>query len=184
MFPLPATSQQPLGSIAQPQVVSVGLSEKQADDTLLRIQYLEIVTPSVDETCETLEKAHGVSFGEPVAEFGNARTAELEGGTESACEVLCARRKRRWSDRICWWMTFMPPCERRRRQARRLPCRLRRFLVVKGRSPSTFSVESNTVSGRTEPTVRRFLQAVGLSPEERWTRTEPESYDSPPRSTV
>ena len=38
------------------------------------------MTHSVDETRETLEQVHGLTFGEPVAEFGNARTAELQGG--------------------------------------------------------------------------------------------------------
>ena len=44
------------------------------------VQYLEIVTPDVVETCSALEKMHGVTFGAPVAEFGNARTAALKGG--------------------------------------------------------------------------------------------------------
>ncbi|MFT7464112.1 MAG: putative enzyme related to lactoylglutathione lyase [Pseudohongiellaceae bacterium] len=44
------------------------------------IQYLEIVTPDVDATCSALAKVHGVTFGEPDAGFGNARTAALEGG--------------------------------------------------------------------------------------------------------
>ena len=44
------------------------------------IQYLEIVTSDVDATCSALAKVHGVTFGEPVAEFGNARTAALESG--------------------------------------------------------------------------------------------------------
>ena len=44
------------------------------------IQYLEVVTPDLDATCATLEKIHGVSFGEPVAVFGNARTANLTNG--------------------------------------------------------------------------------------------------------
>ncbi len=46
----------------------------------LNVEYLEIVTPDVDATCEALAKMHGVSFSEPVAEFGNARTATLRGG--------------------------------------------------------------------------------------------------------
>ena len=45
-----------------------------------RIQFLEIVTPDVDATCSVLEKVHGVSFGPPVAEFGNSRTVALQGG--------------------------------------------------------------------------------------------------------
>ena len=46
----------------------------------LKVHYLEIVTPEVNETCEALEKAHGVKFGEPIAELGNARTAKLKDG--------------------------------------------------------------------------------------------------------
>ncbi|MBC6953387.1 MAG: hydroxylase [Leptolyngbya sp. PLA2] len=46
----------------------------------MKVHYLEIVTPSVDATCEALEQAHGVAFGKPIAELGNARTAELRGG--------------------------------------------------------------------------------------------------------
>jgi len=46
----------------------------------MQVQYLEIVTPEVEATCETLAKLHGVTFSEPVPELGQARTAELEGG--------------------------------------------------------------------------------------------------------
>ncbi|MEO1367476.1 MAG: hydroxylase [Acidobacteriota bacterium] len=46
----------------------------------MNVYYLEIVTPAVQETCDALGKAHGVTFGDPVAELGNARTASLEGG--------------------------------------------------------------------------------------------------------
>ena len=49
-------------------------------DNGLNVYYLEIVTPAVDETCNALEKAHGVPFGDAVAEFGNARTAQLKDG--------------------------------------------------------------------------------------------------------
>jgi predicted enzyme related to lactoylglutathione lyase len=41
---------------------------------------LEIVTPSVNETCNALEKAHGASFGEAIAELGKARTARMRDG--------------------------------------------------------------------------------------------------------
>ena len=50
------------------------------NEKAIEVQYLEIVTPDVDAMCGTLEEMHGVSFGSPVAEFGNARTAALEGG--------------------------------------------------------------------------------------------------------
>jgi predicted enzyme related to lactoylglutathione lyase len=46
----------------------------------LRIEYLEIVTASVDQTCDALAKAHGAEFGEPIPELGNARTADLGDG--------------------------------------------------------------------------------------------------------
>lgn len=54
--------------------------EKHAEEKTLKIQYLEIVTPSVQETCDALAAAHGVVFGEPVPGFGNARTAALSDG--------------------------------------------------------------------------------------------------------
>lgn len=44
------------------------------------VQYLEVVTADVDATCSALEKLHGVSFGEPEAALGHARTATLKGG--------------------------------------------------------------------------------------------------------
>lgn len=49
-------------------------------ENAMLVQYLEIVTADVDATCSTLEKLHGVSFGEPEAALGNARTATLKGG--------------------------------------------------------------------------------------------------------
>jgi predicted enzyme related to lactoylglutathione lyase len=44
------------------------------------IQYLEIVTPDVDKICETYAKSYGLTFSTPIAELGNARTAELSNG--------------------------------------------------------------------------------------------------------
>ena len=46
----------------------------------MQVHYLEIVTPEVDATCDALERVQGVSFGEPIAELGHARTATLHGG--------------------------------------------------------------------------------------------------------
>ncbi len=46
----------------------------------VQVEYLEIVTRDVEKTCELLASVHGVRFGEPVPEFGNARTAQLAGG--------------------------------------------------------------------------------------------------------
>ncbi len=44
------------------------------------VHYLEVVTADVDATCFAMEQLHGVSFGEPAAALGNARTATLKGG--------------------------------------------------------------------------------------------------------
>jgi len=49
-------------------------------EKVIQVQFLEIVTPDVDAMCGTLEELHDVKFSTPVAEFGNARTAALEGG--------------------------------------------------------------------------------------------------------
>ncbi len=46
----------------------------------MQIHYLEIVTPEVDAVCAAYEQLHGVSFGEPEAGLGNARTATLADG--------------------------------------------------------------------------------------------------------
>jgi predicted enzyme related to lactoylglutathione lyase len=54
--------------------------EEQTLDPAPTVQYLEIVTPSVDETCNALAQAHDVEFTEPIAALGNARTADLKGG--------------------------------------------------------------------------------------------------------
>ncbi|MEN1705453.1 MAG: hydroxylase [Planctomycetota bacterium] len=44
------------------------------------MQYLEIVTPLVNDTCDALGEAHGAVFSEPVVALGNARTADLADG--------------------------------------------------------------------------------------------------------
>lgn len=50
------------------------------EENAVNIHYLEIVTPNLDKTCGALEKTHGVTFGEPIAEFGNARMTKLKNG--------------------------------------------------------------------------------------------------------
>ena len=67
---LPATAAFTLGA------TSASAPEEKA----IQVQFLEIVTPDVDATCTSLAKLHGVKFSDPVLEFGNARTAALEGG--------------------------------------------------------------------------------------------------------
>ena len=46
----------------------------------INVYYLEIVTPEVEALCGQYSKVHGVTFSEPIANFGNARTAKLVGG--------------------------------------------------------------------------------------------------------
>jgi predicted enzyme related to lactoylglutathione lyase len=54
--------------------------QRHNEKNAVNIHYLEIVTPKVDETCKALEKTHGVAFGQPIAEFGNARMTKLKSG--------------------------------------------------------------------------------------------------------
>lgn len=46
----------------------------------MQVHYLEIVTQQMDAVCAAYAAVHGVSFGEPDAVLGNARTAPLPGG--------------------------------------------------------------------------------------------------------
>lgn len=46
----------------------------------MKIQYLEIVSPEADALCRQYSESHGVTFSEPNANFGGARTAKLDGG--------------------------------------------------------------------------------------------------------
>ncbi len=45
-----------------------------------KVHYLEIVSPEVNAICKTYEQMHGLQFGEPDANLGFARTAQLPGG--------------------------------------------------------------------------------------------------------
>jgi len=75
-----ATSDQPTVDRSQSTDGSEIRDEQRVEENALKVQYLEIVTPSVNETCDALAAAHGVVFGEPFAELGNARTANLTDG--------------------------------------------------------------------------------------------------------
>ncbi len=57
-----------------------GAGGEASKESFVKVEYLEIVTDAVDVTCEALGEAQGVTFGEPIAELGNARTADLRGG--------------------------------------------------------------------------------------------------------
>lgn len=47
----------------------------------MKVHYLEFVTVNVDATCRTYELLHGVQFGQPNANLGNARTAQRPDGS-------------------------------------------------------------------------------------------------------
>ena len=46
----------------------------------MKVHYLEIVTPEVDALCGQYSAIHGITFSEPDANLGGARTAKLNGG--------------------------------------------------------------------------------------------------------
>jgi len=46
------------------------------------IRYLEIVTPDVEGTIAIFEASSGVTFSDPIAELGNARLADVPGGSQ------------------------------------------------------------------------------------------------------
>ena len=46
----------------------------------MKVHYLEVVTPDVDAFCTAYAAANGLSFGDPDASLGNARTATAPGG--------------------------------------------------------------------------------------------------------
>jgi len=56
------------------------IAQEHEKEEAVRIHYLEIVTADVEATCGSLAKLHDVTFGEPEAQLGNARTAALAGG--------------------------------------------------------------------------------------------------------
>ena len=47
----------------------------------MRIHYLEIVCRDVAAQCATLERVHGLSFGPPMADLGQARVAHAPDGS-------------------------------------------------------------------------------------------------------
>jgi len=65
---------------AEPGAEPRGAAAPQGEAASVAVQYLEIVTPAVAETCEALGRMHGVEFSDPVPMLGNARTADLKDG--------------------------------------------------------------------------------------------------------
>lgn len=52
-----------------------------APDATARVHYLEIVAEDVEAQCAALESVHGISFGEPVADLGQAHLAKMPDGS-------------------------------------------------------------------------------------------------------
>jgi predicted enzyme related to lactoylglutathione lyase len=59
---------------------SVAQPKQDGKEKIMQVQYLEIVTPEADALCKQYSAIHGITFSEPEANFGNARTAKLNGG--------------------------------------------------------------------------------------------------------
>lgn len=57
------------------------LPEKKAKDANMKVHYLEIVCRDVAAQCAAMEQVHGLSFGPPVADLGQARVAEASDGS-------------------------------------------------------------------------------------------------------
>ena len=55
--------------------------EQESKERDMKIHYLEIVTPEVEALCKQYSAIHGITFGDPDMNLGNARTAKLEGGS-------------------------------------------------------------------------------------------------------
>lgn len=72
------------GQAAQRQVqgeVGVQAAHQQHHEKqTMHVQYLEIVTPEVEKTCDLMGQTHDVTFSDPVPELGGARTATLNDG--------------------------------------------------------------------------------------------------------
>lgn len=73
-------SSDPLTAASTQSPAASAEAQEATKEKAMLVQFLEIVTSDVDTTCKVLGKVHGVTFGEPVAELGNARTTALKNG--------------------------------------------------------------------------------------------------------
>ena len=69
--------------------LSARTNQSESEPTM-QVHYVEIVTTDVAQTCSALEKVHGVSFGEPNPDLGNARVAESPNGSHIAVRAPLA----------------------------------------------------------------------------------------------
>jgi len=67
-------------SSQEPATDNSTTKHKKETDITMKIQYLEIVSPEADALCKQYSTVHGITFSEPNENFGNARTAKLNGG--------------------------------------------------------------------------------------------------------
>lgn len=58
------------------------------------VHYLEIVSRDVAAQCAALERLHGLSFGPPVADLGNARVAQARDGGRIGVRAPLAEHER------------------------------------------------------------------------------------------
>lgn len=61
-------------------VLANASDETEPKEGAMQVEYLEIVSPDAEATCASFAKIHGVEFGDPIAELGGARVAELANG--------------------------------------------------------------------------------------------------------
>lgn len=78
----PLTSMIGISHLASPNA-RIAFDDKEKGKKM-KLQYLEIVTAEAEALCKQYEETHGVSFGKPEPGLGNARIAELEGGSKIA----------------------------------------------------------------------------------------------------
>ena len=79
---IPVTAMLSFGCTQSPQGSRRNAGENQLSQNggLVRIHFLEIVTPDVDGACALYSMMYDVTFGDPDQNLGGARTADLDGG--------------------------------------------------------------------------------------------------------
>ena len=67
-------------------VSATGVTRDDEDkkNDITKLQYLEIVTAEPEALCKQYAACHGITFGKPEPNLGNARVAELAGGSKIA----------------------------------------------------------------------------------------------------
>ena len=67
-------------SLGCTETESTGDNQLSRIGALVKIHFLEIVTPDVDGACALYSMMYGVTFGDANQDLGGARTADLDGG--------------------------------------------------------------------------------------------------------